>query len=168
MNWLHRKQTAYLYPYACRQRLTVYEPFVSVCRNFIATKGHAVWTLALDASFRQGTGEPSSQLTVPGSLSAEANASAQPTINYSYLYREYQWLTAAQYHIGGSVKYAFSLRSSALSRIRPYVKASLSHRKANGGSHAWNSLNDDNAQNFTLQEKGNDRTTAAIAFGCNF
>lgn len=67
VNWLHRKQTAYLYPYGVRQRLTVYEPFVSVCRNFIATRSNAVWTLALDASFRQGNGEPSAQFTVHSS-----------------------------------------------------------------------------------------------------
>lgn len=149
LNWLHRKQTVYLYPYARRQRLTVYESFVSLCRNIIDAKTSAIWSFALDASFRTGTGEPYEDFPL-NAIETTVPDTPVPTME-AYLWREYQWLTAAQYQIGGTVKYAFKLKS--LPSVLPYVKATLSHRKAN--------------QTFEYSN-GRDRTTAAIALGCTF
>lgn len=146
LSWHHRHHTAYVYPYYRRQRLTTCEPFVSLCRNIIAAKGSAIWSFSLDGSFRQGTGEPYEDLTfVEPSDKQESPASMD-----AYLWREYQWLTAPQYAVGGTVKYSFLLPSL---QMKPHVSLSLHHRKAN---HVFD------------YSQGRDCTQVTIAVGCTF
>ena len=144
-----RKQTAYLYPYYRRQHLRTTTLTASVCRHFVATAG--VWSLQLDAAFTHGSGDPYEDMTFtePGDKATEP-----PTMEVC-LWREYQWLTAAQYAVGGSAKYSFRLPRTSL---KTYVRADLHHRKRNG------------SRTPALPEgaPGRDRTTATLAVGCEF
>ena len=147
LNWHHREQTAYVYPFARRQDISSREPFVSLCRNIVAARKHAAyWTLALDFSFLKGSGQPFEDFT----YQAPSDKQEQPPTMDAYLWREYTWLTAAQYHIGGSAAYSFILPGP---RLRTFLRLSLSHRKANEGS---------------IYSQGCDFTTATFAVGCTF
>jgi len=140
----HRKQTAYLYPYYRRQRLNSETFFASACRNIICPKG--VWSLQVNGSFRQGDGEPYEDLL----MATPSDKATPPPTMTTYLMREYLWLTAPQYMIGGMVKYAFILPST---KLKTYVKGTMTHHKSN---------------HITDDAVGRDRTTATIAVGCEF
>ncbi|MBR1415865.1 MAG: hypothetical protein IJ570_08400 [Prevotella sp.] len=140
----HRKQTAYLYPYYRRQSLRTTTLAASVCRNLVATAG--VWSFQLDASFTQGSGAPFEDMT----FAEPSDKATEPPTMEAYLWREYQWLTAAQYAVGGSAKYSFLLPAA---HLKTYVRADLHHRKCN------------NPNEYAV---GRDRTTATLAIGCEF
>lgn len=140
----HRKQTAYLYPYYRRQSLRTTTLAASVCRNFVATTG--VWSFQLDASFAQGSGQPYEDMT----FAEPSDKATPPPTMEAYLWREYQWLTAAQYAVGGSLKYSFLLPAA---HLKTYIRADLHHRKCN------------NPNEYAV---GRDRTTATLAIGCDF
>ncbi len=144
ISWAHRKQTAYLYPYYRRQHVNSHQLFASVLRNVVTP--HGVWTLTLDAAFRQGGDEPFQDLT----FAAPSDKSTPPATMEAYMWREYLWLTAPQYAIGGAVRYSFMLPVAGL---KTYVQASTNHRKAN-------------CHNDFLE--GRDRTTLCLALGCEF
>ena len=146
LNWHHRHHTAYVYPYFRRQRLTTYEPFVSLSHNIMAAKGRAIWSFTLDGSFRKGTGEPYEDLT----FTQPTDKQTPPASMDALLWREYQWLTAPQYAVGGTVKYSFLLPAI---EMKPHVSLSLHHRKAN--------------QVYPYSQ-GRDRTQATITLGCTF
>ncbi|MBQ9357520.1 MAG: hypothetical protein IJT98_09575 [Prevotella sp.] len=142
--WQHRKQTAYLFPDYRRQDISSKTFFSSVTRNILTRSG--LLTLQADVSFTCGSGEPFED----GMLQEPSDKHASPATMDAYLWREYLWLTANQYTVGGTAKYCFSIPKA---RLTPYVKASLHHHKAN-------------VHNEYLA--GRDRTTAAIAIGCEF
>ena len=144
MAWAHRRQTAYLYPYARRQNLTATTPYVSLCRNI--PTAHAVWSLTLDAAFSKGKGAPCEDFT----LATPSDKQSPPPSMDAYLMREYSRLTSPQYAVGGTVKYTFILTAT---NMKTYVKACLHHRKAN----ATNEF-----------AAGRDRTAATLAIGCDF
>ena len=68
----------------------------------------------------------------------------------AYLWREYLWLTAPQYNIGGSVKYTFVFPGT---HLRTFLRLSAAHRKVNA------------TNDYRL---GPDRTTASFSVGCLF
>ena len=147
LNWHHREQTAYVYPFARRQDLSSREPFVSLCRNIVAARKHsAYWTFALDFSFLKGSGQPFEDFT----FQTPSDKQEQPPTMDAYLWREYTWLTAAQYRIGAAAAYSFIMPGP---RLRTFLRLSLSHRKANEQSP---------------YSQGRDFTTATLAVGCNF
>ena len=147
LNWHHREQTAYVYPFARRQNISSHEPFVSLCRNIAAArKSSAYWTFALDFSFLKGSGEPFEDFT----YQAPSDKQELPPTMDAYLWREYTWLTAAQYHIGGSAAYSFIMPGP---KLRTFVRFSLSHRKANESN---------------IYSQGCDFTTGSLAVGCAF
>ena len=147
LNWHHREQTAYVYPFRRHQDIRSTEPFVSVCRNILASrKSNTFWTLALDFSFLKGSGEPFENLT----YQTPSDKQEQPPTMDAYLWREYTWLTAAQYHVGGSVAYSFIMPRT---HLRTFIRLSLSHRKANETSE------------YSL---GRDFTTGSLTIGCAF
>ncbi len=147
LNWHHREQTAYAYPFRRRQDISSTEPFASLSRNILAApKSNSYWTVALDFSFLKGSGEPFEDFT----YQTPSDKQEQPPTMDAYLWREYLWLTAAQYHVGGSVAYSFIMPST---RLRTFVRLSLSHRKANETSE------------YSL---GRDFTTGTLAIGCTF
>ena len=122
MNWMDRRQTAYVYPYYRRQHIHHTAASVAICRNIIATK--AIWSLSLHGSFLQGSGAPYEDLT----FQTPSDKQTVPPSMDAWLYREYQYLTAAQYSIGGSVKYTFILPGI---RLKPHARLAIDHRKAN-------------------------------------
>ena len=74
----------------------------------------------------------------------------QPAVMEAMLWREYQWLCAAQYRIGGSVQYAFVFPGT---RLKTHARLTASHRKAN--------------ETFDYSQ-GCDRTQLSLAIGCTF
>ena len=68
----------------------------------------------------------------------------------AYLYREYQYLTAAQYGMGASVKYSFVFPQT---RLNTFVQADVNYKRANSN---YDSLT------------GRNRVALAIAVGCLF
>ena len=139
-----RRQTAYLYPYYRRQDLTTHAFTLGAVRNIITRRG--VWSLSLSAAFQKGNGEPYED----GTFIPPSDKQEHPATMDAYLYREYTWLTAAQYTIGGSVKYSFTLPTAP---VAIFLKASAAHRKAN---------------ELTGYEVGRDRTTLSFSAGCTF
>ncbi len=144
VNNMQRQQTAYTYPYYRRQKLTNHEIFVDMGRNIVGRQG--VWSLTVGGSFLKGKGEPFEDLTF---LAPSDKQSATPAME-AFLYREYQYLTAPQYSIGGTVKYAFVFPGT---KMQTYAKTTLTHRKANV-------TND--------YSRGCDHLTATFTLGCTF
>lgn len=144
VNWAHHKQTAYLFPYYRRQKYTTYEPFVSLSRN-IATK-HGVWTAHIGTSFRHGDGTAADD----GTFIEPSDRQTPPPTMDTYLWREYQWMNAAQYEVDAMVQYSFIMPAT---KLKTFVRASASHRKCNERNE------------YTA---GPDRTTAALTIGCEF
>lgn len=142
INWMSRRQTSYLYPYYCYQRLSNYEFFLHVDRSLIFKKG--VWTFALGGSFLKGSGEPFTISSFDVATPLQASYATMP----AYLYREYQYLTAAQYAVGGQVKYAFLFPGT---KVKTYARLRINHCKAN--------------ETFDFSN-GSDRTQFTLAMGC--
>ena len=122
IGWMNRRQTSYLYPYYCYQRLSNYELFLQVNRNLIAR--HGVWSLALGGSFLKGSGQPFSINSFVAPPILHTSYATMP----AYLYREYQYLTASQYAVGGQVKYAFLFPGT---KVKTHTRLCIYHRKAN-------------------------------------
>ena len=146
--WMHRRQTAYFYPFYRRQHLDNGELSAGVSCQFAVTKGaKGLWAIGLDGAYGKGSREPCEDLTFQ---TPSDKMEAPASMDY-YLWQEYQWLTAAQYRLGGSVKYTFIFPST---QLRTYVRAALHHRKCNTPSSEC--------------ATGRDHTTATIAIGCHF
>ena len=144
INWKNRKQTAYIYPYYRRQDISNYMPFVSVCRNIVATKG--IWSVTLNGSFQQGEGKPFEDFT----FQTPSDKQTVPPSMDAYLYREYQWLTASQFSIGGNIKYAFLWPDT---KLKMHARLSISHQKANETN---------------IYSNGRRHTAVTAAIGCEF
>lgn len=142
--WLHRKQTAYDYPYYRRQRIDSKEWGISATRHLLLRKG--LLTMGLWGSFREGNGAPFEDFTF---VTPSDKQTPSPTMD-TWLYREYQWLTSAQYAVGGRVRYSFRFPAT---RMVTYAEASIGHRKANV-TNAYSN--------------GRDHTTVTLLLGCTF
>ena len=142
--WMDRRQTAYAYPYYHQQDIHSNELFANVAYNLLSR--HGLWSFSAHGSFLHGNGVPFEELT----YQTPSDKQAAPATMQAYLYREYQYLTAAQYSVGGQVKYAFIIPNT---RVKAHARLSLSHRKANEKTALYS---------------GNDRTTACFAIGCSF
>ena len=144
LNWHNRQQTSYLYPYYRRQHLRTTEASLSATRNLLTSKG--VWTLSLTASYQKGSGDPYTDLT----FADPSDKQTAPATTPAWLWREYQYIVAPQYTIGGSVAYAFIFPHT---RLKTHVRLSATHRKAN------------QTYEYSI---GNDCTSLAFAVGCTF
>lgn len=139
-----RKQTAYVHPYLRRQELKSTEWTIAFTRNLIFNKG--VWSFTLGGSYLKGDGDPYEDDT----FQKPSDKQMPPHTMEAYLMREYQYLTAAQYCVGGQMKYAFIFPNT---RLKTHVRFALSHQKAN--------------EQFDYST-GCDRTRGLIAIGCTF
>ncbi len=154
LSWHHREQTAYVYPFYRSQDIRSLAPSVSVCRSIPATRARhsstpamaPFWTLALDFAFLKGSGQPFEDST----FQEPSDKQQPPPTMDAYLWREYQWLTAAQYHLGGSVAYSFIMPRTG---VRTFLRLSIAHRKAN---------------ETTDHSMGCDNTSISAALGCTF
>ena len=142
--WSRRELTAYLYPFYRHQQLTTGEASVSATRNIVGRQG--VWSFTLQGAFSQGSGNPFEDYTF-----VEPSAKQEPPATMdAFLWREYQYLTAAQYGIGGTVKYAFRIPGT---QLKTHALLHLSHRKAN--------------ETYDYST-GCDRMRLTVAVGCTF
>lgn len=144
LNWHNRQQTSYLYPYYRRQHLRTTEASLSATRHLLTSKG--VWTLSLTASYQKGSGDPYTDLTFADPSDKQTAPATMP----AWLWREYQYIVAPQYTIGGSAAYAFIFPHT---RLKTHVRLAATHRKANQ-TYEYNI--------------GNDCTSLALAVGCTF
>lgn len=144
VNWLHYKQTAYSYPYYRRQKTNRQEYFLEGAHNINLRRG--VLRLEATLSWAEGAGAPFEDLTF---VEPSDKQTPPPTMD-AWLYREHQWLTAAQYAVGGSVKYTFAVPGT---RLHAFVKAAASHRKSNES---------------TPYSIGSDRISVSLSAGCQF
>ena len=142
--WGKRTQRAYLYPFFRRQHLHTSEVCLSVTRNLTGRRG--VWSLSVEGGFRRGTGEPFAD----GVFALPSSKQAQPATMDAALWRNYQWLTAAQYRVGAGVQYAFLFPGT---RLKTHGRLDVSHRKAN--------------ETFDYS-RGCDRTQLTVSMGCTF
>ncbi len=119
-------------------------PSLSATRHLLTSKG--VWKLSLTASYQKGNGDPYTDLT----FADPSDRQTAPATTPAWLWREYQYIVAPQYTIGGSVAYAFIFPHT---RLKTHVRLAATHRKANQ-TYEYNI--------------GNDCTSLALAVGCTF
>lgn len=140
--WNGREQSAFLYPFYRYQSLKTNCLKLNVVRNLLCQRG--VWTFALKAAYQNGSGDPFQDGTfVEPCLKQES-----PVTMDAFLYREYRYLTAKQYHVGGSAQYAFVFPNT---RLKTHVRLGLDYC----------TTNQENA--FT---QGNDHAQMVLAIGC--
>lgn len=143
VNRIHRKQTAYIYPYYRRQNLNQTKATINVTRNLIGTKG--VWTLSLSASYQKGNGEPYEDLT----FATPSEKQTLPHTMPAWLYQEYRYLTAGQYAFGADIKYSFLVPKT---KLCAFVKGGFDY--SNSASNEY--TNSDN------------RIRLSLSIGCQF
>jgi hypothetical protein len=144
LDWHSRQQTSYLYPYYRRQHLHSTKATLSATRNLLTPKG--VWTFSLSTAYQKGRGEPYTDLT----FAEPSDKQTAPATMDAWLWREYQYMVAPQYTIGGSVAYAFVFPQT---RLKTHVRLSATHHKAN--------------QTYEYSS-GKDCTSLTLAAGCTF
>ncbi len=144
LDWQSRQQTSYLYPYYRRQHLHSTKATLSATRNLLTPKG--VWTFLLSTAYQKGRGEPYTDLT----FAEPSSKQTTPATMDAWLWREYQYIVAPQYTVGGSVAYAFVFPQT---RLKTHVRLSATHHKAN--------------QTYEYSN-GNDCTSLTLAVGCTF
>ena len=104
------------------------------------------WFENLLFAYQKGSGEPYTDLT----FTEPSSKQSAPATMDAWLWREYQYLVAPQYSVGGSIGYAFIFPQT---KMKTHVRLSASHRKAN--------------QTFEYSN-GKDCTSLALAVGCTF
>ena len=141
---MHRRQTAYCYPYLRRQRLSATGLTAEGTRH-IAMR-HGVLTVGASIGYSKGSGEPFEDDT----FATPSDKQTPPAEMEAWLWQEYQYLTAPQYTVGGNVRYDFIVPGT---RLKAHAALNIQHRKAN---------------NIYYEENGKDHTQMAIAVGCTF
>ena len=120
-HWQQRDITAYLYPYYRQQQLRTNEWTASIVRNIILRKG--VWNISLHGGYQKGTGD----VYRDGTFVTPSDKQPQPATMSAFLYQDYQYLTAPQYHIGAQLKYTFLFPGT---RLCTHVRAAFDYRHA--------------------------------------
>ena len=120
-HWQQRDITAYLYPYYRQQQLRTNEWTASIVRNVILRKG--VWNISLHGGYQKGTGD----VYRDGTFVTPSDKQPQPATMSAFLYQDYQYLTAPQYHIGAQLKYTFLFPGT---RLCTHVRAAFDYRHA--------------------------------------
>ncbi|MCR4583954.1 MAG: hypothetical protein K5764_10455 [Prevotella sp.] len=120
-NWQRRRQTAYVYPYLRRQQLSSLEGRLEGQRILAMHKG--LLTVTLGISYKKGSGAPYEDAT----LATPSDKQSAPADMAALLWREYQYITAPQYAIDGSLSYSFVLPAT---HLQTYVQAAAAYRKA--------------------------------------
>ena len=120
-HWQQRDITAYLYPYYRQQQLRTNEWTASIVRNVILRKG--VWNISLHGGYQKGTGD----VYRDGTFVTPSDKQPQPATMSAFLYQDYQYLTAPQYHVGAQLKYTFLFPGT---RLCTHVRAAFGYRHA--------------------------------------
>lgn len=119
--WLHRKQTAYVYPYYRRQRLDNASWSASLTRNIVF--GRSMLTLTAGVRIGEGSGDAYED----GTFIEPSDKQSQPPQMETWLYREYEYLVAAQRELSFSARYSFVVPRTS---FPVYVGFDCLHRKA--------------------------------------
>lgn len=139
-----RKQTGYSHPYYRRQNLDTYAVSASVKRYFIMKKG--ILSTKVGTSFSEGSGSVYND----GLLAQPSSKQTPPPVMETYLYRNYEFLTAGLLGFNASVRYDITGLSAGLS---PYLSLSGKYLFSTGDiSYLENSH----------------RTTLSLTLGCEF
>ena len=117
---------------------------LSLERNIVLPRG--LLTVNLHGSLRKGIGSPSCD----GTLAEPSEKQEFPPTMDAFFWREYQYLAASGYSVGGFCRYAFLLPGL---KLRPHVELSIDQRKAN--------------ETFDYSQ-GCDNTTLRLSVGCIF
>ena len=145
LEWGHRRQTAYAYPFVRRQRVDSRHWHAALQRNIPLRS--SLLSLQLRGGWQEGSGQPFSD----GTLAMPSDKQSPPPTTDTWLLREYEWLTAGQYHLGVTAKVAFPVRPA----LPAYISISADHCRAPHPEHRD-------------QLAGTDRSTATLAVGCTF
>ena len=146
-HWQQRDITVYLYPYYRQQLLRTHEVTGSVARNIMLTKG--IWNIMIQGGYQKGSGDPCTD----GTFVTPSSKQPQPATMEAFFWRDYQYLTAPQYHLGLQVKYTFLIPGT---RLCTHVRAAFDYRHA--------TMNDERPSGFHNPS----RTTFTIAAGHTF
>ena len=146
-HWQQRDITAYLYPYYRQQLLRTHEVTGSVARNIMLTKG--IWNIMIQGGYQKGSGDPCTD----GTFVTPSSKQPQPATMEAFFWRDYQYLTAPQYHLGLQVKYTFLIPGT---RLCTHVRAAFDYRHA--------TMNDERPSGFHNPH----RTLVTIAAGHTF
>ena len=120
-HWQQRDITAYLYPYYRQQQLRTNEWTASIVRNIILRKG--VWNISLHGGYQKGTGD----VYRDGTFVTPSDKQPQPATMSAFLYQDYQYLTAPQYHVGAQLKYIFLFPGT---KLCTHIRAAFDYRHA--------------------------------------
>lgn len=146
-HWQQRDLTAYLYPYYRQQQLRISELTASVARNILLSKG--IWSITAKGGYQKGSGD----IYTDGTFVTATGKQARPATMETFLWRDYQYLTAPQYHIGLQVKYTFLFPGT---KLHTHIRAAFDYRRA--------SITDETPSGFHNPQ----RTTFTIATGHTF
>lgn len=146
-HWQQRDLTAYLYPYYRQQQLRTSELTASVARNILLSKG--IWNITAKGGYQKGSGD----IYTDGTFITPSGKQPQPATMEALLWRDYQYLTAPQYHIGLQVKYTFLFPGT---KLHTHIRAAFDYRRA--------SITDETPSGFHNPQ----RTTFTIATGHTF
>lgn len=141
---LHRKQTAYFYPYLRRQDINNKTISLQATHNLCLR--HGVLSVSASLGYQTGSGNPYEDDTFIN----PSDKQSSPDEMSAFLWREYQYLTAARYEVDACIKYAFLFPGT---RLKTHVGLTVNHRKANETYDYSN---------------GKDYTQMAVSLGCTF
>lgn len=144
VQFFQRKLTAYDYPYFRRQKIGRQEAFLMVCHNLSLGKG--MMSLMAEGRYSKGYGKPFED----GTMALPSDKQVPPPQMETYLYREYEYLTAPQYSILLSMRHAWMM---PYWNVAAYAKATICHHKGNGA-----------IDHLT----GRDHTLLRLSIGCVF
>jgi hypothetical protein len=144
VDWMQRKVTGILYPYYRTQKLKTTFIHASATRNFLLHQG--VLSTTMNVGYQKGSGSPYQD----GIYQMPSNNQQTPPTTDCWLYQEYRYLTAAQYHVGAEVKYSFLFPGTHLNTF------------ARGG---FNYRTTSTSNEYT---DGNYRLSLQLAIGCLF
>ena len=120
-HWQQRDITAYLYPYYRQQQLNTSEVTASLTRHLDFMGG--ILGITLNGGYQTGSGDPYHD----GSFVTPSAKQPQPATMETFLYRDYEYLTAKQYHLGLQLKYNFLFPGT---RLNTFVRTAFDYRHA--------------------------------------
>jgi hypothetical protein len=140
-HWQQRDITAYLYPYYRQQQLNTSEIAASVTRNLDLMGG--ILGVTLNGGYQTGSGDPYHD----GSFVTPSAKQPQPATMEAFLYRDYEYLTAKQYHLGLQLKYSFLFPGT---RLNTFVRAAFNYRHASTPDGSPSGLNNPSRTTFLI------------------
>ncbi|MGX5690709.1 DUF6850 family outer membrane beta-barrel protein [Arcticibacter tournemirensis] len=140
-NFYNRHQTVSFYPFYRKQTITSYDVSIQGSRNIIH-KGN-IYGITLQAAFGSGGGTARND----GYYATPSESQTLPVSMETYLYNEYEYLTATRVSAGGAFRYSQAQKRG----IIPYLQAGYQYIKA-----------------FNIEYTGNQHHSIQMSVGCTF